>query len=230
MQIITRQEAVTQGLPRYFTGKHCKYGHVSERRSSGKCMDCELLYSHEWQKQNPEYHQEYSKEYYHENREQISARQKEYNKENAEKISQRNKAWYQEHREKRSEYNKKWKRDNNEKVSEYNQKWCIDNQEYKKKHRTEHSEAYRSYAHKRRSQTKSGEPSKVIAQWEKSQPKICYWCHTKCPKSYHVDHYVPLSKGGLHTINNLRISCPRCNLTKSSKDPYEFAQSKGRLF
>ena len=48
-------------------------------------------------------------------------------------------------------------------------------------------------------------------------------------KDYHIDHIMPLSKGGRHTISNLVVSCPTCNLQKNAKDPYQFAQERGRL-
>lgn len=40
MKIITRQEAIAQGLSKYFTGKPCKNGHVSERTIRGACIEC----------------------------------------------------------------------------------------------------------------------------------------------------------------------------------------------
>jgi hypothetical protein len=43
-KIISRSEAKAAGLKRYFTGKPCKYGHVTERQvSSGRCMRCDVL-------------------------------------------------------------------------------------------------------------------------------------------------------------------------------------------
>jgi 5-methylcytosine-specific restriction endonuclease McrA len=43
-QIILRKEARAQGLKRYFTGKSCKWGHISERLvSSGECITCNQL-------------------------------------------------------------------------------------------------------------------------------------------------------------------------------------------
>src|SRR5689334_5463261 len=40
-QIITRAEAKAASLPRYFTGKPCKHGHVAERYTSIKiCVSC----------------------------------------------------------------------------------------------------------------------------------------------------------------------------------------------
>jgi len=39
--IITRKEAIAQGLNRYFTGKPCKHGHVTVRHiTTGGCLEC----------------------------------------------------------------------------------------------------------------------------------------------------------------------------------------------
>ena len=43
----------------------------------------------------------------------------------------------------------------------------------------------------------------------------------------HIDHYMPLSKGGSHTLDNVRPSCEPCNLTKSNKLPDDFIKYKG---
>lgn len=40
-RLITRKEARTQGLKRYFTGKACKKGHLAERYVSGGCVICQ---------------------------------------------------------------------------------------------------------------------------------------------------------------------------------------------
>ena len=40
MEIIQRQEAKERGLLRYFTGKPCKHGHISERQIGGVCIAC----------------------------------------------------------------------------------------------------------------------------------------------------------------------------------------------
>ena len=41
MEVISRKEAKARGLKRYFTGKPCKHGHVSERYTgSGACVEC----------------------------------------------------------------------------------------------------------------------------------------------------------------------------------------------
>lgn len=44
--IITRKEAVERSLPRYFTGKPCKHGHIAERVVKGTCVECDRLRAH----------------------------------------------------------------------------------------------------------------------------------------------------------------------------------------
>ncbi len=44
MHIINRKVAKSLGVPRYFTGKACKHGHVSERYTcDGTCYECRVL-------------------------------------------------------------------------------------------------------------------------------------------------------------------------------------------
>lgn len=55
MEIITRKEAQEQGLPRYFTGKPCKRGHVCERFiNSTHCIECGKVRSKKYVQENPD--------------------------------------------------------------------------------------------------------------------------------------------------------------------------------
>ena len=51
----------------------------------------------------------------------------------------------------------------------------------------------------------------------------CYWCGEKTGPDYHVDHVIPIARGGSNGPDNLVIACPTCNLSKGSKLPHEFA-------
>lgn len=67
----------------------------------------------------------------------------------------------------------------------------------------------------------------VMLKWEKSwkakKTVVCYWCRNqKASKTCHVDHIKPLSKGGIHAIENLCISCAKCNRSKSAKNLKEW--------
>jgi 5-methylcytosine-specific restriction endonuclease McrA len=60
------------------------------------------------------------------------------------------------------------------------------------------------------------------------QKKRCWWCGEKIKgRKYHVDHRIPITRGGSDNPENLVISCPECNLLKHTKLPQEFAH---RLF
>ena len=43
-----------------------------------------------------------------------------------------------------------------------------------------------------------------------------------------IDHIMPLSRGGLHTVANLAPACRSCNSRKEARTPYEFAVALAR--
>jgi 5-methylcytosine-specific restriction endonuclease McrA len=52
--------------------------------------------------------------------------------------------------------------------------------------------------------------------------KLCYWCDKELNGKFHIDHIIPLSKGGGHTENNVVLSCRPCNASKHNLMPIEF--------
>lgn len=51
-----------------------------------------------------------------------------------------------------------------------------------------------------------------------SKTVACYYCKKPVSgKRAHIDHIIPLSRSGTHTVGNLCASCPRCNNTKHAK-------------
>jgi len=128
--------------------------------------------------------------------------------EKKESILAKQRSSYGESRERRIAYQKKWVKANPEASREIK----------------------RAYKMRRKNIEVDGASSSEVAAWAKSEIKVCHWCGVKCESDYHIDHYFPLSKGGKHDISNLVISCPTCNVRKNAKDPYKFAQQRGRLF
>jgi 5-methylcytosine-specific restriction endonuclease McrA len=53
-----------------------------------------------------------------------------------------------------------------------------------------------------------------------AQGNRCYLCGKKL-KKYHVDHFIPIAKGGTSDPGNLRLACPKCNQSKHAKHPFE---------
>ena len=76
--------------------------------------------------------------------------------------------------------------------------------------------------------TKGSLTAENIKAQYKRQNGRCYYCEERVGEDYHVDHLVPLSRGGLDIPENIVIACPTCNLSKADKLPHEWADG-GRL-
>ena len=62
-------------------------------------------------------------------------------------------------------------------------------------------------------------------QWAETLKNCDYKC-VYCGADWeHQDHFVPSSKGGGYTVNNVLPSCKQCNLAKSNKDPFVFIRN-----
>jgi hypothetical protein len=57
----------------------------------------------------------------------------------------------------------------------------------------------------------------------------CACCAKPLGKPYHMDHIIPLVRGGLNIDSNIQLLRPECNMSKGKKEPIEFMQSKGLL-
>lgn len=62
-----------------------------------------------------------------------------------------------------------------------------------------------------------------------AQKGKCAICRVSLGRSYHVDHIVPIAKGGTHNRRNLQLLCAPCNIAKGAKVPEEFMRTRGYL-
>ena len=112
MNIITRQEAVQLGLSRYFTGKPCKRGHVSQRTTvNGTCVQCV---------NESEAKKIYRAAYYQKNKQRLDERNKQWIKNNPEKFAKIQARSSKKNIKRRREYARKHRAKNS---SLYNF-WC----------------------------------------------------------------------------------------------------------
>lgn len=108
--------------------------------------------------------------------------------------------------------------------------------EYQLKYRSANAEKYAQNNRNRRARKRNAEGRHTaadIARIFENQRGLCANCHAKLFNSgrqkFHVDHVVPLIKGGSNWPDNLQCLCPQCNNKKRAKDPIEWAQQNGRL-
>lgn len=132
----------------------------------------------------------------------------EYRKNNAEKI----RAW-------RSQYYAR----NRDKIREYQRSWAKNN-----------PLAIKAKSSKRRSLIANAPGSytaediqiQIKSQTNRKGQLCCWWCGNPIKGKYHVDHRIPLARGGSNSPDNIVIAHAKCNLSKGAKLPAEL----GRLF
>jgi len=72
--------------------------------------------------------------------------------------------------------------------------------------------------------------TEAILAIKEAQRNRCAICHKPLRKGrYHIDHIMPLARGGSLDSRNLQITCAPCNLRKGAKDPIKFMQELGYL-
>lgn len=85
-----------------------------------------------------------------------------------------------------------------------------------------------AYDHARRAR-KKGNPkgdSRAITSFIRSvrsaEDVVCYWCNQPIMGKRHIDHIVPIARGGADDVHNLCASCHACNESKSDWLPHEW--------
>lgn len=87
-----------------------------------------------------------------------------------------------------------------------------------------------AYAHARRARQLASGGSDIPFDEKmqlKRQKSKCYYCQCKLDV-YHIEHIVPLSRGGSDHPDNKVLACPTCNFSKNNKLPHEWSKG-GRL-
>ena len=216
--IVSRAEARKLGLPRYFTGKPCKYGHITERTTKfSNCLGCyavqydddvkrQMHYaaSRRWKAENSDQHKTYWQNWYASNYD-----------------PNRQNAWYTKKREHRLTQARRWRAANKDKCRLHEKTYCFKNPLSKR---------IRNSNRRARVRNSAGcHTDADILNIHRAQKGKCAYCRVLLRGKWHVDHIVPLFLGGHNGPSNLQLTCPQCNLEKGAKHPLDFARVTGRL-
>lgn len=157
IEIISRKEAKERGLNRYFTGKPCKRGHITERQVSDRCCcECKAKRSKEHYSKNKDKIAEYLTK----NKDKLAERRKERYTKNKDKILDRNKGYYANNRDAIAEQKKEYRSKNKDKRSEWSK-------EYYKKNKDTINERSKAYGKNYRKKNKD-KISKYNKEWRQA--------------------------------------------------------------
>lgn len=194
----------------------------ARRRAYTENAERERIRSQRWREKNPDYgrlryalnrenERARTQRYREANPETTRATSRKYYKENAEALLSKQRR-YREENSKRIRANERRRREENpDKVSRSQQRW-----------RKENAPLLAAHAANRRARKAAatiGNPVAIKERVAAIYEEACVWCGAT--DNIHVDHIIPLSKGGAHSVENLQALCSSCNQKKGNKLPVE---------
>ena len=183
----------------------------------------------------PEERREYNHEWHIKNQDAILKRHREYHKANREHELARMREWYKQNREKKREYQAKHPgtRGAYSSAQDYHRektrKWIKAHPGCYRKWRETNPSRLKAKDHKRRALIKGNGGSFTANELKalfEQQEGFCFYCgellYSSFDKDVHVEHKIPISRGGSNNIDNIVLACAPCNYSKGMKTHEEF--------
>lgn len=156
------------------------------------------------------------------NIERFRARDREWRLSNSEKLAAQARRWKALNSQRNKDNLRAWRAANRHRIREYMKSWRAANKERiaqsLKDSRQEDPGKVNSYNRTRRAKQNLAEGSFTHEDWNSllARSSCCYWCRQKWTGKRRptLDHIIPLSKGGAHTIENAVCACKNCNSRK----------------
>lgn len=187
---------------------------IKEDRKEPKLKEIYNERSKKWRENKINQNPNFWSDEYNKNPEAAKSKSKKYRQNNKEKISQSNKKKYNKNKNRYLSISKKWKDNNRERYKEKHREWLKNNKDIVK-----------LYNQKRRAlKRKAVIQSFTLEQLNQRMSVFGFNCAYCNGKFEHVDHVIPLSKGGKHCLANLRPACKFCNLSKGNKKLKDWLQ------
>jgi 5-methylcytosine-specific restriction endonuclease McrA len=160
------------------------------------------------------------------------ARVKAYRKANRERLENAAKAWARANKERRNAAQRARVAANQEAVREWMAQWYLQNKERVseagKAWRKANPDKIRAKTARRRAwltKSQTNFTAADVLRLYEEQSGLCRYCFVQLGHDYHVDHVIPLSRGGSNGPENICLSCPSCNLKKAARLPSELTSA-----
>lgn len=188
------------------------------------CKECNKAYKKAWYEKNKERAQEQRRKYRAENAEKYKAQRKRYYNNNKEKCLQATREWRLLNKEQEMKAARSYIEANREHILKTKRFYRALNAEqirqYQLEWRRKNKDKVAARNSSRRALKAANGRCEVILPsivWSRDKG-ICGICGESAVESdWHLDHIVPLSKGGPHIYENIQVSHPQCNLRKGTK-------------
>lgn len=207
------------------TNEHFHWKKKAKQTLEARCKDCTKEYHRSYTKKNAEYIKNRNKEYRQKKYEEIQKKRKLYRIKNKDKIKERSRIYREKYPQELKERKAKHYKNN----KEY----------YKKRHKEYYENNYekivasvrRNGAKRRALIMKNGHEPYTEKQVIEKYGTVCHLCNVEIDFSaprytgkpgwqngLHIDHVIPISRGGPDILENVRPSHGLCNLSKNAFD------------
>ena len=214
-------KATEENFLKYWSERDAKY------YLKGHCLECGKAKCKDWREKNREHYLTYARDWgksdkgkaagkrYNENHKVlVKAYKRKYRQLNVNKIREYDskRRYGKETRERVLNWNRAWKANNPDRVSSYQKQYLRDNPEY-----------FVRAVHKRNALKQQLPSTLTVEQWDEIKIRFeskCAYCGKEEPLTQ--DHFMPLSKGGEYSHNNIIPACKSCNSSKHDKGFFDW--------
>jgi 5-methylcytosine-specific restriction endonuclease McrA len=217
-KITTRKQAKASGQKKYYTGRPCVNGHLSEKYTyNGMCLECGT----DWAAVNPEKTKKFRQRWVNNNRDKVRGYNKRWAADNTEQYNAAIDDWHRRNPERTHAAKIRWMKANMRQHIDSGIRW--------RKNNPEKARAIKQARRAREMKAKGRYTHADIKRLFFVQRGRCAECRCGIVNKYHVDHKMPLSRGGSNYPKNIQLLCESCNTSKGKKTMREWRAYKLKI-
>jgi 5-methylcytosine-specific restriction endonuclease McrA len=177
------------------------------------CRDAHRVAANRYREKNREAATAYQRQYYSNNRQNAAEYARNYRAANHQECLERDRRYYIENRENCLKRDRQYRSENSELIAAQARKWAKNNPDKR-----------REAEQRRRARLRGNETFLITDRdWQRLISRhryCCYYCGSK--EALTMDHIIPITRDGRHSIGNLVPACKSCNSSKRTRTIMEW--------